>query len=99
MPWTLLPEGAKPNSRAEMLVTVRTDYNRYFTVLAKYIHRFTEPNTNEYDDGDYSESDDEYYTPEGWYEIALCNPEFSHWPVEGIVVAVQPAPTPWKPAP
>lgn len=105
MTWIPITSGLIPATQREHLVTIRqpwlvnqTPSYRYQIALAIYIPRFTEEYDGEIDDfGEYREEDDTLYCPAGWYETNTSNPDYGYTPIDGDVVAIQPAPKPWKP--
>lgn len=55
----------------QILIYYKNDCNVGRTIKAKYVPKFTEESDEEFDEEftEYSEEADEYYTPEGWYEM------------------------------
>ena len=63
------------------------------TVKAEYIEKFT-VESDDTDDGEYSEELDNYFIPEGWHEIVDNHPEWGYFPLDAGN-----NPTHWQPLP
>ena len=83
--------GLGPN--AFVLATYVTDYGKPRVVRAYFAPKHTIESCNDADEfADYSEEDDCYYTPEGWYE---CNAhEETNWLIDEVVTHWMPLPKP-----
>lgn len=55
-----------PKAKA-VLVYYKNSSDRDRVIKARFISKFTEENAEEW--AEYNEEKDEYYTPEGWYEM------------------------------
>ncbi len=76
-----------------VLATYRTNYGKPRVVRAYFAPKHTiECNGDETEFADYSEEDDCYYVPEGWYE---CNAhEETNWLIDEVVTHWMPLPAP-----
>jgi len=83
--------GLGPN--AFVLATYCTNYGKPRVVRAYFAPKHTIETSGEMDEfADYSEEDDCYYTPEGWYE---CNAhEETNWLIDEVVTHWMPLPAP-----
>lgn len=74
-----------------VLATYQTNYGKPTVVRAYFAPKHTIESTNDADEfADYSEEDDCYYTPEGWYE---CNThEETNWQIDKQVTHWMPLP-------
>lgn len=82
-----------PKSGVQILIYYKNDCGKGRIIKAKYVAKFTEESSGMNDEfGEYSEEADEYYTPEGWYEMIDNWDEYSH-------VAINYAPTYWQSLP
>ena len=79
-----------PKNGTHILLYYKNECNKERRIIGKYVAKFTEESTEEF--AEYSEEKDEYYTPEGWYEVIDNWDDYSH-------VAVHCAPVKWMPIP
>lgn len=86
------PIKTAPLDGKQVLIYYKNDCNKGRIIKAKYVKRFTEESSIESENYEYSEEKDEYFTPEGWYEIIDNWDEFSH-------VSINYIPTHWMPLP
>lgn len=61
-------------------------------IRAQYAGKFSLPQSDECDGGEYDEATDQFYCDEGWYESNVF--EETHWAVDGTVTHWMPLPEP-----
>lgn len=91
-----------PESGVHVLASCRVKYvgggGRSYVCDAFYSERFKEQGSTEYDDVelDYDEETDEYYLPEGWWEVIRNWDEYGFVGIEDFVTHWMPLPEPPK---
>lgn len=89
-----------PKSGVHVLASCRVKYvgggGRSYVCDAFYSERFKEQRSTEYDDIelDYDEETDEYYLPEGWWEVIMNWDEYGFVGIEDFVTHWMPMPEP-----
>jgi hypothetical protein len=87
-----LPESGKP-----VLAHYVNRCGKSRVVRAIYAARLTLPASETWDECEYSEDDDEFYCPEGWYEFN--EQDETHWRLESPATHWMPLPLPPEVAP
>lgn len=81
------PIETAPKDMTSVWLAYKNSYGKKRFAHAQFIPRYTEENDNDW--AEYCEEKDNYYTPEGWYEICenwddysamkICGAEFIGW--------------------
>ena len=72
-PWREIDDEAR-NGEPWLVATKRETSGKWVCQLARYIPRYTEQNDEDF--AERCEENDEYYTPEGWYEMCYEHDEY-----------------------
>lgn len=80
-----------PKDGTALLLFYKNSNGRDRIIKGKYVPKFTEETSDEF--CEYSEEKDEYFTPEGWFEMIDNWPEYSH------VALCEGQPSHWMPLP
>lgn len=71
----------------------RTDGSRsYYQCMACYLHDKQEEVGSDWRNAVYSEEEDCYYAPTGWYEVTINSDEYTYHVIDDFIVAWQPLP-------
>ena len=88
-PWREIDDEAR-NGEPWLVATKMEPSGKWVRQLAHYIPRYTEQNDEDF--AERCEENDEYYTPEGWYEMCYEHDEY-------IAMGMKEAPSLYAPIP
>lgn len=82
-----------PASGAKVLACYRNSHGHWRRICACWVAAKTEESNSESEIGEYDESTDTYYDPEGWYE------QINNWDMYSAVAVHEGEVTHWMPLP
>ena len=82
-----------PSAGCVVLAAYKNQFGLWRRIRAEWVAAKTQEADIEYEDAEYDEATDTYYTPEGWYE------RINNWEDYSLVKVYEGEPSHWQPLP